>query len=212
MRATVGMLKRCNRFLALLRGMNVGGRNKMAMADLREIAVSLGYVEVRTYIQSGNLIFSGPDDEPGEIAQGLMKAIAARIGIDCRVVALTRGELAQVIEQNPFPPVADPRHLHAVLRQDDPGSFARSHREGAASGPPSRQHGRSGDRRPDSVPLNTVRHRTQRACGPSWRRCSTSRPADLGDRRRSREAFLAASARVHTLHPMPRPDRPRRGP
>ena len=64
------------RYLALLRGINVGGRNRVAMADLRLIATDLGYTDVATYIQSGNLLFSSddsagpagrPPDPPGNL-------------------------------------------------------------------------------------------------------------------------------------------------
>ncbi|HEU5420497.1 MAG TPA: DUF1697 domain-containing protein, partial [Streptosporangiaceae bacterium] len=48
------------RYAALLRGINVGGRNKVAMADLREIVESLGHTDVATYIQSGNVVFTSP--------------------------------------------------------------------------------------------------------------------------------------------------------
>ncbi len=108
-------------YTALLRGINVGGRNKVAMADLREIAVSLGHADVATYIQSGNLVFTSPQASAARLAQDLELEIARRLDVRPAVVVLSRAELAQVIADNPFPDVANPKCLHAVFRQDDMG-------------------------------------------------------------------------------------------
>ena len=58
------------RYVALLRGINVGGRNKVAMAELRRVAESLGHTEVVTYIQSGNLVFTSPNTSVADLADG----------------------------------------------------------------------------------------------------------------------------------------------
>jgi uncharacterized protein (DUF1697 family) len=105
------------RYVALLRGINVGGRNRVAMADLRKLAASLGHTDVTTYIQSGNLIFSSPQAGTGELADALERQIAERLAVRPRVVVLSRDELAQVIADNPFPDEISPRYLHAVFRR-----------------------------------------------------------------------------------------------
>ena len=64
------------RYAALLRGINVGGRNKVAMADLRELASALGHADVATYIQSGNLVFSSAEPDPAALADELEREIA----------------------------------------------------------------------------------------------------------------------------------------
>jgi uncharacterized protein (DUF1697 family) len=109
------------RYLALLRGINVGGRNKVAMADLREIAASLGHTEVATYIQSGNLVFTSKKSPEATLARQLEKAIATRLDVSPAVVVLSAAGLAEAIAANPFPDVAkaNPRYLHAVFRQED---------------------------------------------------------------------------------------------
>jgi len=105
------------RYVALLRGINVGGRNRVAMADLRQLAASLGHTDVTTYIQSGNLIFSSPQAGTGELADALERQIAERLAVRPRVVVLSRDELARVIADNPFPDEISPRYLHAVFRR-----------------------------------------------------------------------------------------------
>ena len=83
--------------VALLRGINVGGRNKVPMADLREVVTSLGHTGVTTYIQSGNVLFSTADTDTGKLAAAVESAISERFGIWSSVVVLSRGELAEVL-------------------------------------------------------------------------------------------------------------------
>lgn len=108
------------RYLALLRGINVGGRNKVAMADLRQIAAQLGYADVSTYIQSGNLLFTAGEDDARQLAGALQRSIAEQLGVRPAVVVISAAELARVIADNPYPHATDPRLVHAVFRNDDP--------------------------------------------------------------------------------------------
>jgi uncharacterized protein (DUF1697 family) len=101
--------------VALLRGINVGGRNKVPMADLREVVTSLGHTGVTTYIQSGNVLFSTADSDTAELAAALESAIAKRFGIWASVVVLSRDELARVLAGNPFPDEPNPRLVHVVF-------------------------------------------------------------------------------------------------
>jgi uncharacterized protein (DUF1697 family) len=107
--------------VALLRGINLGGRNKVAMADLRELVAGLGHAGVSTYIQSGNVLFdaggtagSGEADSSA-LAAELADAITAGLGVTAPVVVLSRDELAAVIAANPFPGEPDPKRVHAVV-------------------------------------------------------------------------------------------------
>jgi uncharacterized protein (DUF1697 family) len=102
--------------VALLRGINLGGRNRVAMAALREVVQGLGHTEVATYIQSGNVVFTSGEGDPARIADGLERAIADQLGVRPRVVVLSCGELAQVVADNPFPDEPNPRLVHAVFR------------------------------------------------------------------------------------------------
>jgi uncharacterized protein (DUF1697 family) len=108
------------RYLALLRGINVGGHNKVAMSDLRDLAAGLGHDDVATYIQSGNLLFSTAETDPAKLAEVLELEIAARLGVRPAVVVVSAAELAQVIASNPFPAEENPKCLHAVFRRDVP--------------------------------------------------------------------------------------------
>jgi uncharacterized protein (DUF1697 family) len=106
--------------VALLRGINVGGRNKVPMADLREVVTSLGHTGVSTYIQSGNVLFSTADTDNAKLAAALESAIEDRFGIWSSVVVLSRDELAQVLAANPYPDEPNPRMVHVVFLSAEP--------------------------------------------------------------------------------------------
>jgi uncharacterized protein (DUF1697 family) len=106
--------------VALLRGINVGGRNKVPMADLREVVTSLGHTGVSTYIQSGNVLFSTADTDNAKLAAALESAIEDRFGIWSSVVVLSRDELAQVLAANPYPDEPNPRMVHVVFLDGEP--------------------------------------------------------------------------------------------
>jgi uncharacterized protein (DUF1697 family) len=107
--------------VALLRGINVGGKNKVGMADLRALVAELGHTDVSTYIQSGNVLFTAPADADGaEVARAMTEAIAAKLGVTSPVVLVTREELAAIHAANPFPGEPDPRRVHAVVLSEPP--------------------------------------------------------------------------------------------
>jgi uncharacterized protein (DUF1697 family) len=110
--------------VALLRGINVLGRNKVAMADLREIVTALGHREVTTYIQSGNVVFaaSGPSTDEAVLAEAMAAAVSARLGVRPAVVVLSHGQLHEVVSTNPFQQVVDPKTLHAVFLPETPSA------------------------------------------------------------------------------------------
>jgi uncharacterized protein (DUF1697 family) len=101
--------------VALLRGVNVGGKNRVPMADLREIATELGHTAVVTYVNSGNVVFTTARADTEALAAEFTQAIEARLGLRIVVVVLSRAELAAVLAGNPFGDPDDPRHLHAVV-------------------------------------------------------------------------------------------------
>ncbi|HVT68979.1 MAG TPA: DUF1697 domain-containing protein [Trebonia sp.] len=108
--------------VALLRGINLGGRNKVAMADLRTLVAGLGHTGVSTYIQSGNVLFTAPPDaDCGVLARAITDAISAALGVSAPVVVVTREELAQIRAANPFPGEPDPKRVHAVVLSEPPG-------------------------------------------------------------------------------------------
>ena len=114
--------------VALLRGINVGGNNKVAMADLREVVASLGHTDVSTYIQSGNVLFTarnGGAQDATALATDLERAIREAFGLKLRVVVLSRAELAQVISDNPYQAEPNPKYVHAMFFPAEPGPEVR---------------------------------------------------------------------------------------
>jgi uncharacterized protein (DUF1697 family) len=101
--------------IALLRGINVGGRNKVAMADLRAVVAGLGHTDVATYIQSGNVLFSSGETDTEALATALEKAIADSLGVRPAVVVLSRDGLEQAVRDNPYPGEPNPKLVHAVF-------------------------------------------------------------------------------------------------
>jgi uncharacterized protein (DUF1697 family) len=110
--------------IALLRGINVGGRNRVAMADLREVMASLGHTGVVTYIQSGNVVFTTTETDTGALAGVLEQAIASTLGVEPAVVVLSRAALAQAVHDNPYADEADPKRVHAVFFAQTPAGLA----------------------------------------------------------------------------------------
>ncbi len=93
--------------VALVRGINVGTAKRVSMADLRGLLEGLGFRDVRTLLNSGNVVFSAAKAEPGETALRIQKAMEAKLGVAARVMVITGKELAQVIEKNPLVKIAD---------------------------------------------------------------------------------------------------------
>jgi uncharacterized protein (DUF1697 family) len=118
------------RFACLLRGVNVGGKNRVAMPALKELFGELGFREVTTYIQSGNVVFSARDRPD---TGWLEAAVAERFSLRVQAVVRSGAELRRVVRTNPFAREA-PESLHvgffverpssAVVRQLDPEAHA----------------------------------------------------------------------------------------
>jgi uncharacterized protein (DUF1697 family) len=102
--------------VALVRGVNVGGRAALSMAQLREVAAGIGLDDPRTYLQSGNLVFVTALDEPGPVGPALEAAIASTLGMEVAVMVRSRSQLARLAAENPFPAGdVEPRLLHVVF-------------------------------------------------------------------------------------------------
>lgn len=103
--------------VALLRGINVGTAKRVAMADLRALLEELGYGDVRTLLNSGNVVFTAPAATKADPAARIQQALLARTGVDARVITRTAAEFERVVARNPLLPIAsDPsRHLVAFL-------------------------------------------------------------------------------------------------
>jgi uncharacterized protein (DUF1697 family) len=100
------------RFVALLRGINVGGRNKVAMADLREAFEDGGYQGVRTYIQSGNVVFESTK-ALRSMEDDIERLLEARFGVPLVVVARSHDQLRNVVDKAPDGFGAAPGTFHS---------------------------------------------------------------------------------------------------
>src|SRR4051812_18456963 len=89
-------------FVALLRGINVGGNNMLPMKDLAAMFKKAGCREVKTYIQSGNVVFRADPKIASQIAAVITKAILAKSGLRVPVVVRTASDLLRVTSNNPF--------------------------------------------------------------------------------------------------------------
>jgi len=89
-------------YISMLRGINVGGHNKVKMPVLRGLLESLGFQQVRTYIQSGNVVFKAGRGSSLQISKKIEERIAEEFGIRVPVVTRTSAEMGSVIDGNPF--------------------------------------------------------------------------------------------------------------
>jgi uncharacterized protein (DUF1697 family) len=92
------------RYVALVRGINVGGHGVIPMAELRGLFESLGASEVSTYIQSGNVLFTDREADRARLTRRLEKGLAAALDRPVSVFVLTRDELEDAAACNPFDP------------------------------------------------------------------------------------------------------------
>lgn len=107
-------------YIALLRGINVGGHNKLPMQALRDILASLECENVRTYIQSGNAVFRSTAN-PDTLAADIQSAIEQQCGFAPPVLILTAERLTAIAAANPFPEAeGTPTHLHVLFFREAP--------------------------------------------------------------------------------------------
>ena len=104
--------------IALLRGLNVGGKNLIPMDELRELCQTLGWSNLQTYIQSGNIICETdlPDDK---LSQLIHQTIKEKIGSELAVIITNQSELAQAVAENPFGQAYDRSRIHLVFTNDE---------------------------------------------------------------------------------------------
>ncbi len=109
------------RYVVLLRGINVGGRTKVAMADLRQVFADLGYADAQTYLQSGNVVFRNPARQPADLAAEIEARIARDLGVSITVLLRTGDDLTRVVANNPFlDQVSDFAKLHVTFLAAEP--------------------------------------------------------------------------------------------
>lgn len=103
-------------YVAFLRGINVGRAKRIAMADLRKLIGELGYAEVRTLLNSGNAVFTGPPGARQAAAAAIQEAMVVKLGVAARVTVISAEELAAIVAGNPLLDMAtDLSRLLAVI-------------------------------------------------------------------------------------------------
>ena len=108
------------RQVVLLRGINIGPRNRIAMPALRKELAAAGFEGVSTYLQSGNIVLSS-DTPPDELARDFGKLVSEVFGLQIAAVARTRDELATVVQRNPLADVAvNPKRYQVSFLSAEP--------------------------------------------------------------------------------------------
>ncbi|MCW5961509.1 MAG: DUF1697 domain-containing protein [Pyrinomonadaceae bacterium] len=107
------------KYVAFLRGINVGGSKNIKMDALRKMFESLEFTGVKSYINSGNLIFETEKSDVADLVAGIENAIEDRFSLSVDVMIRSIGELVKIVENNPFEgKFDDPRQMHVLFLKD----------------------------------------------------------------------------------------------
>jgi uncharacterized protein (DUF1697 family) len=110
-------------YIALFRGINVGGKNKLTMKDLVSTLENVGCRDVATYIQSGNAVFRSGEQDASLLAERIMATLGERHGFEPRVLVLGSEEMERAMRSNPFPEAeSEPKTLHLYFLAAPPES------------------------------------------------------------------------------------------
>lgn len=109
-------------YISLLRGINVSGKNLIKMETLIKIYETLGFISVRTYLQSGNVIFNSPEEDQMYLSDRISNGIKNDTGIETHVIVLNTQQLSQIIRDNPFKDdlSKEPSFLHITFLAKPP--------------------------------------------------------------------------------------------
>jgi uncharacterized protein (DUF1697 family) len=122
------------RLIVLLRGVNLVSHNRVSMPELRVALADAGLEDVKTYLQSGNVVV-GTDLEPPSLARAVAQVVSGRFGIDIGVVVRTHDELADVVARSPLARLAtDPKRYQVTFLDGEPDAGALRALEAAARG------------------------------------------------------------------------------
>lgn len=111
-------------YIALLRGINVGGHRKIKMVDLKAMLNKMGFKDVVTYIQSGNVVFNSSELESNQLAEKIKNGITQTFGFDVPVLVKSRDELKSIFDKNPFTEASDieNKRIYFALLKETPQS------------------------------------------------------------------------------------------
>ncbi len=109
------------KYISILRGINVGGKNKIKIIDLQTVYTELGFTEIKTYIQSGNVIFLSEISDIKLLEENISKKINLSFGFDVTVIVIEKSEFEKIIENNPFDNEnAETKNLHITFLHSFP--------------------------------------------------------------------------------------------
>jgi uncharacterized protein (DUF1697 family) len=121
------------RHIVLLRGINLGSRNRIAMRELRDALEQAGFDDVQTYVQSGNVVLTS-SGSAAHVARKVERQISKSFGLDIDVVVRTRSQLAKVVERNPLAKVAkNPKRYQVSFLSAKPSAAVTRKLEEAAA-------------------------------------------------------------------------------
>jgi uncharacterized protein (DUF1697 family) len=109
-------------YAALLRAINLGSRNKISMPDLRALFEDVGGKDVRTHVQSGNVVFRSPERSPARLVTAIEQKISSDLGLDVKVLLRTAAQLDKVVRDSPFATSADASDVHVTFLADSPAA------------------------------------------------------------------------------------------
>lgn len=114
------------KYISLLRGINVGGHKRIKMVHLKACYESLGFINVRTYIQSGNVIFEIDESDPSKLVNLIENKIEETFGFSVPVLIRTESEFQRILENNPFcrERKEDTTKLHVTFLSEPPSDFS----------------------------------------------------------------------------------------
>lgn len=111
-------------FVALLRGINVSGQKIIKMDDLKKLLTHIGFINVRTYIQSGNIVFESSEQQADLIEHTIAAAITGQYGFDVPVLVLRASDLVNIAGSNPLANEdKDEKYLHVTFFREKPADF-----------------------------------------------------------------------------------------
>ena len=114
------------RFVSLFRGINVGGHQQVKMDALKALHTSLGFKDVATYIQSGNVVFTGDNEDTAQLQRRIEDSFVQKFGFSTKVIVRTAAELQDIITHNPFQnqPMKELKWILVLFLASRPDSMA----------------------------------------------------------------------------------------
>jgi uncharacterized protein (DUF1697 family) len=106
------------RYVCLLRGINVGGSKKVSMEILKNMMVSLGFQNVKTYINSGNVLFDAEETNAEILSEKISKAFISEFGFDSKIMIRIIEEIKEILENNPFKELKEGEVLYVPFLSD----------------------------------------------------------------------------------------------